>query len=360
MKNNKKEIVEIHIDEKSLYYGITNDFSKGQTSTISTPLNQAKDPSKWKNDILSLSQCKCKYNGKIPQGLLYKCLFKSKALETSVPDLFVFDNLYVDGKKLDCKYQFCIYFKQENSEYTNNGKINTHKGRIKLHYQKSMFYKDNKFNIDNKKVLEAIFIQNGGFAYMVRSFEYNKVNNSLNFVTSIVGPGGMPLSAVFSRKKGVGKKYAHFDYNPETIDYLISISQLDYTGEDAIVSIKKANVTREKNGKLGEQIVVDYLKKELLDMENFYHVSKEHALSPYDMEYTLNDIKYYVEVKSTQSDKINFYLSPGEMKFMEENKETYILYMVTNVRDNKPNIKKFTYKDILKMKSKPTSARFSV
>ena len=75
---------------------------------------------------------------------------------------------------------------------------------------------------------------------------------------------------------------------------------------------------------------------------------------------TLNDIKYYVEVKATQSDKINFYLSPGEMKFMEENKETYILYMVTNVRDSKPNIKKFTYKDILKLKSKPTSARFSI
>lgn len=50
------------------------------------------------NDILSLSQCRCKYKGKIPNGLLHKCLFKSKALETSVSDLFVFDNLYVDGK----------------------------------------------------------------------------------------------------------------------------------------------------------------------------------------------------------------------------------------------------------------------
>lgn len=359
MKDKNKEIIEIHIDEKSLYYGVTNDYSKGQTSTISTPLNQAKDPSKWKKDILSLSQCRCKYNGEIPDGLLHKCLFKSKALETSVSDLFVFDDLYVDGKKLDCKYQFCIYFKKENSEYTNNGKINTHKGRIKLHYQKSMYYKDNNFNIDNKKILEAIFIQNGGFAYIVRSFEYNKVNNSLNFVTSIVGPGGMPLSAVFSRKKGVGKKYAHFDYNSEVIDLLILKSQKEYSKEDAMISIKKANATREKNGKLGEQIIADYLNKELLDMKDFYHVSKEHALSPYDMEYTLNNIKYYVEVKSTQSDKINFYLSSGEMKFMKENKETYILYVVTNVRDSKPNIKKYTYKDISKMNFEPTSARYS-
>lgn len=127
-----------------------------------------------------------------------------------------------------------------------------------------------------------------------------------------------------------------------------------------MVSVLNGKADIEKNGKLGEQIIADYLKKELLDRGDFYHVSKEHALSPYDMEYTLNDIKYYVEVKATQSDKINFYLSPGEMKFMEENKETYILYMVTNVRDSKPNIKKFIYKDILKLKSKPTSARFSI
>jgi hypothetical protein len=354
-----ENIIEFSIDEKSLNYGITNDYSEGNTSTVSTPLNQSKNPVLWKNNILSLSRFKCRYNKNIPNELLHKCLNMSKALDTSVSDLFVFNNLLLDGKKLECNYQFCFYFKKENSDFTNNGKINTHKGRIKLHYQKSMFYKDQNFNIDNKKVLESILIQNGGFAFLVRKFEYNKIDNSLNFITSIVGPAGMPQSAVFSRKKGVGKKYVHFDYNPEAIDYLISIEQSFLNDEDALISIKKANITREKNGQLGEKKVIEYLKSELLIKEkDIYHISEEHAFSPYDIEYTLNSKTYYVEVKSTQSNKINFYLSPGEMKFMEKNKENYYLFLVTNVRDINPTIKKFTYNDIKKMKSQPTSARF--
>lgn len=358
--NKEKEIIEIPIDEKSLYFGVTNDYSKGQTSTISTPLNQSKDPKKWKNDILSLVNYKCRYEGEIPSLLLHKCLSRSKALKTKVADLFIFDNLYMNGKKLECDYQFCIYFKKETSDVTNNGKPNTHKGRLKLHYQKSMYYKDNNFNIDNKKILETIFVQNGGFAFIVRGFEYNTMQNSLNFIVSSIGPGGMPLSAVFSRKKGVGKKYVHFDYNPDTINYLIATMNPSFLEENGIASIKKANETKDKNGKLGEKIVLDYLKKEYSDIKDLYHVSKEHPLSPYDIEYTLGDTKYYVEVKSTQSEKINFYLSPGEMKFMEDNKDSYFLYMVTNVRNNKPNIRKFTYDEISKMKSKPVSAKFSI
>ena len=352
---NKK--VYIKIDEKSLFYGLTNDYSKGQSSTISTPLNQSKDPKKWKNDILSLRKYKCRYDKKIPARLEHLCLKKSKALKTEVSDLFVFKNLLLDGKKLKCDSEFCFYFKKENSEITNNGKINTHKGRIKLHYQKTLYYKDEIFNIDNEKVLESILVQNGGFAFIVRGFEYDINKNSLNFITSDIGPAGMPLSAIFSRKKGVGKKYVHFDYNPEVIDYLVSLQ--NYNDKDTLVSIKKANITRDKNGKLGEEKVLQYLINELkIPEDKLYHVSAEHSFSPYDIEYRNNKKITYIEVKATQSNKINFYLSPGEMKFMENNKDNYELYVVTNVRDINCKIQKKTYKDIKKMKSKVTSARY--
>lgn len=354
---NKK--VYFTIDEKSLFYGLSNDYSKGQTATASTPLNQAKNSKKWKNDILNLRKYKCRYNKKIPARLEHLCLYRSKALKTEVSDLFVFSNLLLDGKKLKCDYQFCFYFKKENSDVTNNGKMNTHKGRIKLHYPQSMYYKDEIFNIDNEKVLESILVQNGGFAFIVRAFEYDIGKNTLNFITSDIGPAGMPLTAIFSRKKGVGKKYVRYDYNPETIDYLISLQ--NYNDEGTLVSIKKANITRDQNGKLGEERVLKYLENELkIPSDKLYHVSKDHSFSPYDIEYRDNKKITYIEVKSTQSDKISFYLSPGEMKFMEKNKDNYELYIVTNVRDINYKIQKKTYRDIKKMKSKPTSARYYI
>ena len=39
-----------NIDEKSLYRGIKNDYKKGQTATVHTPINQSKDKNKWRND----------------------------------------------------------------------------------------------------------------------------------------------------------------------------------------------------------------------------------------------------------------------------------------------------------------------
>ena len=42
------------IDEKSLFYGLYNDYAKGQTATVSTPINQSKDPNKWHKDIMKL------------------------------------------------------------------------------------------------------------------------------------------------------------------------------------------------------------------------------------------------------------------------------------------------------------------
>ena len=40
-----------NIDEKSLFRGVKNDYSKGQSPTVHTPLNQSNDQRKWRNDI---------------------------------------------------------------------------------------------------------------------------------------------------------------------------------------------------------------------------------------------------------------------------------------------------------------------
>ena len=48
-------VIKFKIDEKSLFYGMYNDYERGQTATVSTPFNQSTNPNKWRKDILKLS-----------------------------------------------------------------------------------------------------------------------------------------------------------------------------------------------------------------------------------------------------------------------------------------------------------------
>ena len=89
-----------------------------------------------------------------------------------------------------------------------------------------------------------------------------------------------------------------------------------------------------------------------------YHTSIDFPQSPYDMEYIENGEKKYVEVKSTSGNKPIFNMSSGELKFMEKYKDSYKLYMVTNVKNDFPEIKEYTYYDIIKMRKEYPSVRF--
>ena len=51
-------------------------------------------------------------------------------------------------------------------------------------------------------------------------------------------------------------------------------------------------------------------------------------------------------------------MSVGEIKFMEQYKDYYTLYLVTNVKDEFPKITKYVYNEIIKMKKSITSIRF--
>lgn len=354
--NNEK--IKFKIDEKSLFCGVYNDYIKGQTATVSTPLNQNSDESKWRNDILSLKESNCRYEGKIPDMLIRQCTLHSKAT-CEITDLFVFDKLLLDGNELNAGCQYAMYIKKEVDKIKRHGGIlrdNIHFGRLKLHYPISLKYKADGFNIDNKKVLEEIMKANGGFAFVVRGFEYNQNEKTLNIITSLIGTENVLLSTVFRRKKGVGKKLM---IDPEKVlnkDYVyIAEEQQDYMID---TSLEKRNKTSKENGNLGEEKVFELLSKELSTENELYHTSKDYPFSPYDIEYIKDGKKQYVEVKSTQGEKGIFNMSEGEIKFMEQYKDYYTLYLVTNVKDEFPKITKYVYNEIIKMKKSITSIRF--
>ena len=347
------------IDEKSLFFGVYNDYNRGQTATVSTPLNQSKDKKKWRLDILELREYDCRIENP-PEMLVYQCQKSSKS-GNSIDDIFLFDNIFIDGLKLNTDKQFAMYIKRETDKIITraNGTKgeNTHYGRMKLHYPISMRFKSDGYKIDNLGILNTILKQNGGFAFVVRGFEYNQKDKSLNFITSLIGPEGVPLSTVFKRAKGVGKKLM---IDPNKIvdnDYVVIVEQNPETKSNNI-TYELINKSRAENGKLGEEFIYQVLSKELEQQNELYHTSKDYPQSPYDMEYVVDGKKYYVEVKSTSGTKKVFNMSSGEIKFMEKYKDRYILFMVTEVKEVFPKYYKYCYEDIMNMRKEYPTTRF--
>jgi len=352
--------IRFRIDEKSLFLGTNNDYDRGQTATVSTPLNQSKNPKKWRNDILLLPNYNCTL--KTPPEMLIRACQSASHSGNNIDDVFVFNNILLDGVKLDTDSQFAMYFKRETDEYIckqdGTKTRNTHLGRIKLHYPITFLFKSDGFNIDNQKVLNDIMKQNGGFAYVVRGFEYNDDTKELNFITSLIGPKGIYLSLVFRRKKGVGKKLMIDPAKVSDNDYVVVLEQSPKTIENTNSSYEIVNKSRIENGELGEDFVYQLLVKELSNDCDLYHTSLDFPQSPYDMEYVADGKKKYVEVKSTSGIRQIFNMSAGEMKFMEKYKDSYVLYLVTEVKEKFPKYKKYTYDDIVKMKKEYPSVRF--
>lgn len=355
-----KNKIRFKIDEKSLFLGTYNDFIKGQTATVSTPLNQSKDESKWRKDILELKNYNCNVISP-PAMLIHQCQSASHS-GNNIDNVFVFTNILLDGVKLNTNSQFAMYFKRETDEYITKldgtKTPNTHLGRIKLHYPITFSFKADGYNIDNQDVLKSIMEQNGGFAFVVRGFEYYEDSKTLNFITSLIGPNGIPLSTVFRRQKGVGKKLMIDPNKVVDNDYVVVVEQNPDIQGSTNVSYELINKSRSENGKLGEEFIYELLKEKLTEDSELYHTSLDFPQSPYDMEYIENGEKKYVEVKSTSGTKPIFNMSSGELKFMEKYKDSYKLYMVTEVKEEFPKYKEYTYYDIIKMRKEYPSVRF--
>lgn len=354
------------IDEKSLFYGLYNDYSKGQTPTVSTPINQSKNPKKWHNDIIKLYTSGLESKN-IPQDLIEKCLTKTTSKANSkLVYFYEFKTIYLDGVKLNCDSSFGIYVKEEIDKQISNKKgkmvTNTHLGRQKLHYPMSLNYNSFGYNIDNKKVLNAILEQNGGFAFVVRGFECDTNDKSINFITSLIGLKGLLLSSVFKKQKGVGKKLLIDEINIDAQDFVADnyvIISNNYNHMNQNTSFDKINKSRIVNGKIGEEYVYEHI----LELTNNYiedvlHTSLKYPTSPYDIEYVENGIKKYIEVKSTSGTKEIFNMSSGEIKFMKKYKDNYILILVTEVNSAFPKIKRFTCEQILSLRQEYPSIRF--
>ena len=361
------------IDEKSLNRGTKNDFRKGQSATVHTPLNQSRDKKKWRNDIYKfLRSAPSEDIQTLPELLIDRCLKKTTSdAETRLKSLHVFSKFSVDGVPFNSAASFAMYVKEEISETITkrDGTIgtNTHNGREKLHYPVSLFYKSDGYTIDNKSVLDEILHFNGGFAYVVNGFDYNNTTGMLNFRTTMIGPIGVPLSNIFKRQKGVGVKRITEGLFSITANIVNSEKEV-LTEEESnsfFATLEKVEESRRNNGRLGEEFVLKNFHS-IIGCKNTVkpvHVSKDYPQSPYDIEYIINGVKRYIEVKSTSGDKKTFLMSKGERRFMDKYDGNYILVLVTNVRSEHCQSFKYRRKDIMnekKVKQELQGVRFTI
>lgn len=344
------------IDEKSLFKGVKNDYKKGQTATVHTPLNQSKDKKKWRNDILNcLKEYKSVDVDKLPETLIGKCLKQTTSSASGkIVGFYVFSNFSLDGVPFQERFSFAMYIKEETSEYIvkrdGTKTRNTHLGRKKLHYPLSLAHIADGFNIDNNQVLQKILEVNGGFAYVVNGFDVDTDTRTLNFKTTMIGPEGVLLSNVFKRKKGVGSKLL--------VDGVLDQIGIAFTTKNGLSKEEKSNfiATLEKiqessrvNGRLGEEYVYNNINRifNTDSVKHLIYVSQKYPQSPYDIECFVNDKKMYIEVKSTKDSKKVFYMSKGERRFMDKYEQHYLLVLVTNVRSNHKKAIKYQRKDIM-------------
>ena len=310
------------IDEKSLFIGVKNDYSKGQTPTVHTPLNQSKDKQKWHTDIydfLEICKSESKDVNKIPDTLKDKCLKKTTSKSaTKLVGFYIFSKFALDGVPFKVDSSFAMYVKEETDQEIvgRDGRTtrNTHYKRQKLHYPKSLIHTSNGYNINNKAVLDTILNTNGGFAYVVNGFEYDSETTVLNFKTTMIGPEGVLLSNVFKRKKGVGVKLLVDGITLVNSDIVTKEKILSYEESKTFLStLAKIEDSRRKNGLVGEEYVFDNIEKfvggEPIEKR---HISKTYPQSPYDIECVINGKTIYIEVKSKKDSKKTFYMSKGE------------------------------------------------
>lgn len=361
-----------NIDEKSLFHGVENDYRKGHSPTIHTPLNQSKDKNKWHKDIYDFIYG---YGAEgiehLPKSLKEKCLQKTTSKAScKIIKLFVFSKFALDGEPFMVDYSFAMCVKEETDEtiVKRNGKTaeNTHLGRQTLHYLTALAYSSEGYNIDNRKVLDKILEVNGGFAYVVKGFDFDTEKKILNFRTIMIGPEGISLSSVFKRKKGVGVKLLVDGIKSDNSVH-IPIGDNSLTKEEVdafFTTLGKIQETSRINGLIGEKYVYDNLEKIIgAKPEAPNHLSKDYPQSPYDIECKVNGETKYIEVKSTESNKKIFYMSSGEIKFMDKYRQHYLLILVTNVNSEHKRYTKYQRDDIMnpeKMEQECQSIKFIV
>lgn len=336
------------IDTKSLYFGIKNDNDFGHTATVATNLRQGTITKPGLSLIRNLPN---RLNPEKLPDLVQKCALHSKTA-VRITDLFVFDEIYVDGIKIKTNFSFCFYIKEEidQSKYQC--------GRLKLHYPISLAYDDGHLSVNNRDVFDSIAKHIGHYAFLVRAFRFLPAERSVDFITSIVGPEEIPYSKVFADQKGGKGNFAKtFAKLPDAYDMeIIALKHSPLYAGGVTPENFKLIATEMQNKAI--DIVINELEK---DPENsdILAIVREYPFSLYDIEYHHGTEKKYLIVKSTATSLTSFYLSNIEYTFLADYKDSAKLILVQKAGCDHPTLLPFSFEEISSFAREIVMTRFT-
>ncbi len=328
------------IDTKSLYYNILNDNKSGHTCTVATSIKQGKTENPFLKEVYKIPE---QIDFELHDALIKELTKNSKSV-VKINNVFVFDNLMVNGQKIETEAKFCIYTKEEID------KDRIQFGRIKLHYPLSVKYEP--LNIDNRAVINAISEILHGYAFIIEAFEYDFDRKTLNFKALVVGYYNIPYSKIFINNKGVGNKYNtavknYFDFYDTEI-----IALRKKYGE--IVSTDNFIEYIEYGIKISKDIVKDYLgRKEAKEIRD---ISKDYPYSLFDFQFLVGKEIHYAIIFSTYTKSVYFNLTSWQTQFINSFNNVSV-FLVTDI-GGENNIKEFKKEDIKDMSVIVSSVRF--
>jgi len=334
-------IIRLPIDTKSLYLNIKNDNLKGHTATVATPLKQGNSYNYELGKINEINEAKIDLTNR---PLLVREFIKNSKSKIIIKDAFVFKKIMVNGMHVDTKgKQFCIFIKEE----VDPSKVQC--GRLKVHYPKSLKYEDIDLDIDNKKVLGEISQKLFNYAFLVRSFEYDTINKTLNFDILIVGENQIPYSKVFINEKGTGNKFSKI-FNESADDYDFEIIPLRQVyGE----SINPSNYL----------YYISIMKKKAIEIAHKFIdqgleiISNNYPYSLFDICYKRDNEIYYIILRYTATNIMYFNMSIMQKLFFQTFNKNTRVFVITEIL-TKPKLKILTYEDISKMQAQVNSIKY--
>lgn len=332
-------IIKLPIDTKSLYFNINNDNKLGHTPTVATPLKKVSHDCKME-DILSLQEREIDVSYK---NELIDLLTKHSKTKTIIKKIYVFNNLTVNGIRINSLYSYGCYIKEE----VDPTKVQF--GRLKLHYPSKFVYKDNEIDINNKEIYRAISNILGNYAFLIRAFEYNTRTNSLNFDALIVGENGIPYSKVFINQKGTGNKF-NLIFNEDADDYDKEIIALKKSFEEEVGPHNYLSYVKSMKA-----IAADIIQKNLqTELELIY---LQYPYSLFDFCYMEDGIKKYGILRVTATKQKYFNISIAQQVFLSANKDIAKIFLITNVFEN-PALTIYKNADLIKLNKKINSLKY--
>ncbi len=332
------------IDTKSLYQNIKNDNTSGHTATVATPLKQGNSYNNQLGRILEIKEKEIDFDDR-PE--LIRELIKNSKSKIQIKNVFVFDKIAVNGLLIKTDKQYCIFIKEE----VDPEKVQY--GRLKIHYPNTLKYSDLDLDIDNKAVMTEVSKALNDYAFIVNSFQYDKITQILNFDAFVVGENGVPYSKIFVNEKGTGDKFTKI-FKDAAEDYDVEIVAIrDKRGEE----VNAANYFDFcENMHVN---AVSYIKT-ILDergAKNIENVSLKYPYLLYDIRYEINGVVRYALVFWTATKIKYFNLSMKKNLFCHDFKAFSDIYLVSDILGKK-RVFKYSIEQIDRLTKQINSMRF--